>query len=449
MELLELESLINALNDKQISAEDLVRLEAEVSQNPESLQCYLAMMDIENLLHHQCNLNDSIKPVVLVEQVLKHQKAKTWKLVALSTAALLLIGILSLTLFVSDRAPLTFALGPDTQYSLSHSNAKADTEELVMKKGSRLKLEYGTAQLTFASGVKAVIKAPADIEMLELDKIRMQTGTAWYNVPSGAEGFTVLTSELKVVDLGTEFGILASLDSPDEVHVIEGKVQVSSVKHASDVHDLVSSQAVKRNSFGKLDNTSFNEALFINKLPTSSEPFIVLQDQFNNGLLNWSNSKGNAIIAEGDYGNNCQLNTLGQSDHSLLHFDSTGKLIKSEGQNYLVLGDRSNPAPNSIIKQFKINKGRIYTVYFRHAASQNGLQKLSVSVDFNKQIIESHQYDSSPSRWTSNSFIFTSKKDGYATINFNNNGSIDSKDSDTLLDSVLVTSSPNKKSSSK
>ncbi len=34
-----------------------------------------------------------------------------------------------------------------------------------MLKGSRLKVEYGTVELNFDSGVRAVIKAPADIEV--------------------------------------------------------------------------------------------------------------------------------------------------------------------------------------------------------------------------------------------------------------------------------------------
>ena len=445
MTIIELESLINALNDNQISTEDLARLESELTSNPASMQIYLDMMDMENMLSHQCNLNDHIiRPVVSVDRMLKHQRIATWRRVAFATAALLMIGIVALSLLnISDNDALTFKLGPDTRYSLNHAKGSELSEGLVMETGSRLKIEYGTVELNFESGVKAVIEAPADIEMLAADQVKMRYGTAWYNVPSGAEGFTVLTDELRVVDLGTEFGVKASLKNLDEVHVMKGKVQVTSRRASKQFEELIAGQARKIDPIGGLKEIPLKGGLFIAALPSKQQPYVAFEDQINKGVQKWRIQKGNVIAVVGDYRDTaCPINTSGDDDHSLVHFDLNGIEIKSSGRGYLCLGDEGQLSPNLVSTQFDVHKGRKYTVYFQHAGSHNGSQKIAPTVTMLGKTLASHKFDCLDRKWTSSTFTFVADEDGVATLSFDNAGSTISDNSDTLLDSVLITSSP-------
>jgi len=441
----ELDRLIKAITDGDISAVDLAAFETEMTTNSVSMRYYLDMVDMDNLLHHQCNLNDYIlKPVVSMDLVLQQQKKKTWKMVALSTAALFICGLIVLTLFNTDQEDqLTLRLGPDTRYSLTHSDSDQQPNDLTMRKGSRLKIDYGTVELNFESGVRAVVKAPADIEMLESDQLKMRSGIAWYHVPSGEEGFTVHTNELTVVDLGTEFGIKASLKELDEVHVITGKVTVTSLRARKGSTELSANNARRIDSIGRLENIPLQANLFIDKLPAKSNVRIVLEDQFNNGLENWSNPKGNATFIEGDYRDKgCIIDTNGEEDHSLIHFDHTGSEINSSGNGYIALGDKAKPGTNQISTTIKIHKGRTYTIHFRHAGSHNGTQKAVASVELNNKQLAHQSFDCPDKWWASASLSFTSQVDGIATLNISNIGSTVSDASDTLIDSVLITSSP-------
>lgn len=443
MNISKLNGLIKKLNEGEILAEDLAVLENELVGNPESMSHYLALVDVENLLEYKSKLEQHIKkPVISMERVLQRQRVKTVKWVALSTAAILMLGIIGLSLFrVATEDTLAYKLGPDTRFTISHSGGGDSVEKGKMQKGSRLKLAYGSVSLNLESGVKAVIQAPADIEMLADDLLKMRSGIGWYEVPAGAEGFTVLTNEMRVVDLGTEFGVVADLNKADEVHVMNGKVRAISLKSVDTVAELKLSQSRKIDKNGQFVEIEPDHDRFIDELPSRAIPQIVFEEEFNTSLSSWRADKGNALVFSGDYSNTkCKINTVGDSDHSTLKFSINGEEIEAVGVSYLALGDEARNPPNVISTKFQVYKGRKQTVYFRHAGSHNGSQKLGAVVRLNGRIIAEHNFDCSDKEWSSSSFSFDSEKDGLVTLTFNNAGSVNSDESDTLLDSILVTS---------
>lgn len=104
----------------------------------------------------------------------------------------------------------------------------ADTEKVS---GTRLwddetehSLLHGVAEITFDSGAKVLIEAPASLKILSDSGMFFQ-GKLTAEVPSSAIGFTVHTPSSKVVDLGTRFGVIASVKAGTEVHVDQGKIE--------------------------------------------------------------------------------------------------------------------------------------------------------------------------------------------------------------------------------
>ncbi len=91
--------------------------------------------------------------------------------------------------------------------------------------GQRLTLRKGLAEITFDDGAVVVLEGPAAVVVQSQTNASLQTGRLAATVPLGAEGFTVETSRLKVVDLGTEFGVLTDPQRSTEVHVFNGKVR--------------------------------------------------------------------------------------------------------------------------------------------------------------------------------------------------------------------------------
>ncbi len=89
-----------------------------------------------------------------------------------------------------------------------------------------LKIREGTLRLDFYSGARVFLQGPASLELISQDLARLEQGKLTASVPPPAEGFTVLSADLRVVDRGTEFGMSVSGPGDCEVHVFDGEVEL-------------------------------------------------------------------------------------------------------------------------------------------------------------------------------------------------------------------------------
>ncbi|MFK7788931.1 MAG: FecR domain-containing protein, partial [Phycisphaeraceae bacterium] len=94
--------------------------------------------------------------------------------------------------------------------------------------GQRLTLTQGFAEITTNDGAVVILEAPATIELLNNNALRLHTGklVGICETPS-SKGFLVRTPHLDVTDLGTRFGVDVSQLDATEVHVIKGLVEVT------------------------------------------------------------------------------------------------------------------------------------------------------------------------------------------------------------------------------
>ncbi len=90
----------------------------------------------------------------------------------------------------------------------------------------RLKLEKGWAKIDFYSGASVVLQGGADLELVSPMESILHGGAIRAHVPAHAQGFVVRSGKLKLVDLGTSFGMRVDAEQGTEVHVFEGKVQL-------------------------------------------------------------------------------------------------------------------------------------------------------------------------------------------------------------------------------
>ena len=86
-------------------------------------------------------------------------------------------------------------------------------------------LESGVAQIEFFCGATVILEGPARLMLESSTVARLQSGRLRAQVPPAARGFQVHADELKVVDLGTEFGIEVSEGQAD-VQVFDGEVEL-------------------------------------------------------------------------------------------------------------------------------------------------------------------------------------------------------------------------------
>lgn len=100
-----------------------------------------------------------------------------------------------------------------------------------LKQGQRIRAGHlawarGSVELLFASGVKASIDGPAELDVVGPLEIRLLAGKVTADVGERGKGFVIETPEARVVDLGTVFGVDATSSASTNVVVFNGKVEV-------------------------------------------------------------------------------------------------------------------------------------------------------------------------------------------------------------------------------
>ncbi len=91
--------------------------------------------------------------------------------------------------------------------------------------GERLELLTGLVEITFNDGAVVVLEGPATFDVDSPARAALHEGRLAATVPERAHGFQVATARMNVVDLGTEFGLMAEKEGTAEVHVFNGVVK--------------------------------------------------------------------------------------------------------------------------------------------------------------------------------------------------------------------------------
>ncbi|MFK7789045.1 MAG: hypothetical protein AB8C95_06045 [Phycisphaeraceae bacterium] len=109
------------------------------------------------------------------------------------------------------------------------------------KAGDRLTLTAGFAEITTNRGAVAILQAPATIELLDNNAIRLHVGklVGLCEIDS-SKGFVVKTDLADITDIGTEFGVDVSGAGLTRLHVFRGEVSVAVKDQQGQVGEAVS-----------------------------------------------------------------------------------------------------------------------------------------------------------------------------------------------------------------
>ena len=124
----------------------------------------------------------------------------------------------------------------------------------------RLAIHSGYAQVEFFCGATVVLEGPAELDLKSPTLARVVNGRLRAQVPPAARGFSLEVEDMKVVDLGTEFGLSVTPDGAD-VQVFDGEIELH--KPDSQLQRLHSGQAIVRNSEGEFRETPATPDSFI------------------------------------------------------------------------------------------------------------------------------------------------------------------------------------------
>ncbi|QQL44467.1 FecR domain-containing protein [Sulfuriroseicoccus oceanibius] len=251
----ELRTLVDRALDQTIDAQQLAHLE-QLLQDEDALRYYLDLAGLDSALRNyagsplgQAMMGNQL-PAPLSARLARFARSLR---VPAAAAALLVTGLFIGKQIYAPEAP-TFASSSSSTTAKKATDANTVAANITSMVGVRwndgvppkniglkasdppIKWGAGLMEVTFASGVRALIEGPAELNVTGPNEAFMTNGRLVADVPKGAEGFTVHHSQGKVIDLGTEFAVNIHDElSPVEIGVFSGEVDVYAKNDATPV----------------------------------------------------------------------------------------------------------------------------------------------------------------------------------------------------------------------
>lgn len=129
------------------------------------------------------------------------------------------------------------------------------------------RLREGLVEIVTSGGTSLLVEGPAVFRIASGNRMRLENGSVVVQMRKGANGFVVDTSSMKILDLGTEFGVRTGVDARDMVQVFDGKVLASS-KDTLNRRELSAGEGVVVDGAGRLLEKSGLEGTFVRRIPS-------------------------------------------------------------------------------------------------------------------------------------------------------------------------------------
>lgn len=232
----ELGTLAAALCDGELTPPEAARLEQLATESPEARRRLIQYVQLHGELYW--DLAAGARPATASGSLeLKAPRrppgraaARFWIAVALAASVFAALGWWALGL----RSGLQGSIEPPAVVAHVDNAFEADwdgvqgplSDNAPIRAGETLQLRSGLAEIVFGSGARVVLQGPATLEVEAPGTAFISTGQLTARVPPEAVGFTLRTPAATVVDLGTEFGLIAGEHGLCEVHTFTGQVRV-------------------------------------------------------------------------------------------------------------------------------------------------------------------------------------------------------------------------------
>ena len=235
---LELSALCGALADGTLDAEQRKRLAEMLATSEEARRFYVRAMSLSASLHEYAGEMQSDAP----DLPPAHERPAwtRWTAGALAAAAAVALAFWLGGLVKRDAGADALAVEKDSDESVAQiSGAKNCQWRGIalqpgddLRRGQRIELVSGFAEITFDSGAQITVEGPAAVVLNSEWEAALERGTLKVVVPAEAIGFRITNPAVAVVDPGTEFSMVADAGGARELFIIKGAVEVQSREEA-------------------------------------------------------------------------------------------------------------------------------------------------------------------------------------------------------------------------
>jgi ferric-dicitrate binding protein FerR (iron transport regulator) len=207
--------------DGQLSEEEWAALQRAIVDDPELRRDYVERRWLHAILEAE---SESLPGILEEPQWVKpapDRRSAAWLAAA---AAVVLFGG-SLVLFFHSRPEPVVATLIEAE-NCRWAGSDLPTVEGAGLGAGTLALTEGMATIRFKSGATVTLEAPSVLEVESAMRCRLVEGSVVADVPESAHGFTIDTTKMEVIDLGTRFGVTTTPLGDSNVFVFEGEVKV-------------------------------------------------------------------------------------------------------------------------------------------------------------------------------------------------------------------------------
>lgn len=130
-------------------------------------------------------------------------------------------------------------------------------------------IENGLVSLVTDVGTELLVEGPATAEWLGAQHLRLTSGSVVVRMPNGQSGFVVELPQMRVTDLGTEFGVSAAFNGESRVQVFDGRVSAESLS-MPEQKELQAGETLLCTAYGTLTPEISSENRFVRRFPPRS-----------------------------------------------------------------------------------------------------------------------------------------------------------------------------------
>jgi hypothetical protein len=146
----------------------------------------------------------------------------------LVTTVLCAAALFLMILYVRLTPPASYkaAMVLDSMDALWSSDLPISPGTRVVSSSRPIRLTQGIVKLQTDDLVQIVLEAPAEFYFTSYSEIAMNYGKLFAHVSKQGSGFSVVTPKSKIVDMGTEFGVLCHINGDTEFYLYKGRANL-------------------------------------------------------------------------------------------------------------------------------------------------------------------------------------------------------------------------------
>lgn len=266
-----------------------------------------------------------------VRKINYERPVRTINKYSLATAIICAAALVLMIVYVRLAPPKPYEVATlkDSINARWSSHLPLDAGTRLSSHSESIRLTQGIVKLQTDDNVDIVLEAPTEFQFISYSEISLNYGKLFAKVSEQGCGFSVATPNSRIVDLGTEFGVLSQIDGSTEVYMLKGKANL----FAGEKSRTKTSQLLGAGSARKVDRRDSA----VQEIPMDETAFV---REINSGAkLIWKGQ--NAIrLADLLLGGN----GFGTAAERSIEFDmQTGSAVKSGIAAY-------RPRPEKVIR---------------------------------------------------------------------------------------------------